>query len=174
MLAKIRTIRFPYGVTSTSYTATKTFEFVPEKNPYSLKVLMGPAIIPSPAELPGKAPHLDVAQFFPPPSLANGCGRNAPASLDPSPTNISPRYPVEAAGAGKQGRTVLDVLVDKSGTASEVAVAETSGSPILDQAAVKGAKGLWHFLAPPPECADQGAHLRRISIGFKAKPPTSV
>ena len=162
MLAIIRDRKFvTSGTASKGIKETTRFEFIPQDNPESPEVVMGPAIIPNPAELPGMVPRLSFGEPYPPPSLANGCGRNAPASLDPSPTNINPGYPVEALSTRKQGRTVLDITVDRGGTASEVTVAETSGSPILDRAAVEGVKRLWHFQAPPPECADQDAHVRK-------------
>ena len=171
MIANARARKFQYGVTSTTLTFSQRFEFVPENDPATLEALMGPAIIPNPADLPGKAPRLTFLELYPPPSLANGCGRNAPAFLEPSLTDMNPHFPVEAAAAGKQGRTVLDILVDKSGTASEVTVVETSGSPILDQAAFEGVKGLWHFLPPPPECAAQGAHLRKNIDWYRGVAP---
>ncbi len=157
MLAKIRTIRFPYGTTSTNFTASQPFEFVPHDDPDTFKALMGPAIIPNPADLPGTPPRFRYVYPWPAPSLANGCGRDRPVYLEPSPTNSGLAYPVE--GAGKEGRTVIDVLIDKSGTASDVTVTGSSGSQVLDQVVVKGIKGLWHYQAPPLECADSGVHM---------------
>ena len=171
---------------STSYTAKHRLEFIPHDDPVSLKVLMGPAIIPNPADLPGKPPHFTIVELYPAPSRANDCGRAAPVFLEAGPVNAGPRYPIEALSSGKQGRTVLDLLVDKSGTVSEATVAESSGSPILDEAAVKGMKGLYHYQAPPPECADQGVRLRdhldwgagsgvqRIMAGDPAYPAEAV
>jgi TonB family protein len=149
------------GTASTAVTAKLRLRFIPREDPVTPAVMMGPAIIPSPADLPGKRPSYSFALLYPAPSRANDCGRGARVTLAPSPVNFGPVYPLEAIATGKQGRTVLDLLVDKGGTVSEAAVAETSGSPLLDQAAVAGVKGLWHYEAPPPECAGQGVRLRQ-------------
>jgi TonB family protein len=167
MLAYVRNATFvTSGTTSKGYSGSRRYEFVPHDNPESPAVLMGPAIIPDPADLPGKPPTFTVVEPNPAPSLANGCGRSALVFLDVNPTNIAVLYPVEAAASGKQCRTVLNVLVDKGGTASKVTIAETSGSPILDQAAVKAREGIWHYQTPPPECADQGVLLRTHTDWF--------
>lgn len=149
------------GTASTATTEKLRLKFIPHENPVTPAVLMGPAIIPNPADLPGKRPSYRFAASYPAPSRANDCGRSARATLEPSLTNAVPVFPLEAIATGKQGRTVLDILVDKGGTASEATVAETSGSPLLDQAAVAGVKGLWHYEALPPECADQGVRMRQ-------------
>lgn len=154
---------------STSYTAKQRLEFIPRNDPVTPAVLMGPAIIPNPAELPGKLPGFELVEPYPAPSRANDCGRSARAFLHYNNANAYPGYPAEAAATGKQGRTVLDVLVDKGGTVSEATIAETSGSPILDQAAIGGVKGLWHYQTPPPECADQGVRLR-IHLDWSVTP----
>jgi len=188
MLTIIRSAAFvTSGISSTSYTGTRRFEFIPQDNPQSIKALMGPAINPNPADLPAKQPSFRFVDTYPAPSRANDCGRSAPVFLEESRANINPSFPVESAATGKQGRTVLDVLVDKGGTASEVTVAQTSGSPSLDQAAVNGLKGLWHWQAPPPECADQGVHLHknidwfqgvapqvRVMVGDPGYPPEAI
>lgn len=186
MLAKIRTIRFPYGVASTTFTASQRFEFVPRDDPDTFKALMGPAIIPNAADLPGKPAHFTIVDPYPAPSRANHCGRTALVFLEAAQVNVGPRYPIEAMSSGKQGRTVVDLLVGESGTVSEATVAESSGSPILDEAAVRGMKGLYHYQAPPPECADQGVRLRdhvdwgigsdtrRIMAGDPAYPADAV
>lgn len=160
MLAAVRTMSFRYGTTSTTFTASQPLEFVPRENPDTFRALMGPAIVPNPSDLPGKVPHFTIVDPYPAPSRSNDCGRATSVFLEAGPVNAGPRYPIEALSSGKQGRTVLDLLVDKTGTVSEATVAETSGSPILDEAAVKGMKGLYHYQAPPPECADQGVRLR--------------
>ncbi len=161
MIAFIRARNFIVdGTTSTTATKSQRFEFVPHDNPDTPKALMGPAIVPDPKYLMGTLPFYTYVEPYPAPSRANDCGRATPVFLERNRTNINPPYPIEAVATGGNGRTVLDVLVDKGGTASEVTVAQSSGSPILDQAAVKGVKGLYHFQAPPLECADQGVQLR--------------
>ncbi len=148
------------GTASAGLTTSQSFEFVPRNDPISFAALMGPAIIPPPAELAGKSSHWSRIYSRTPPSHANDCGRNETVFLEPSLTNSDSAYPVEAAATGKEGRVLLDVLVDKGGTASDVTVRQSSGSPILDKAAVQAVKGVWHWDAPPPECAESGVHLR--------------
>jgi len=149
------------GTASTATTNKLRLKFIPREDPVTPAVLMGPAIIPSPADLPGKRPSYTFTLPYPAPSRANDCGRRERVTLAPNPANFGPIYPLEAIATGKQGRTVLDILVDKGGTVSEATVGETSGSPLLDQAAVAGVKGVWHYEVPPVECADQGVRMRQ-------------
>lgn len=48
-----------------------------------------------------------------------------------------PDYPPEALHTGIEGTTVLSALISASGTASRVAVHQSSGHPLLDAAALK-------------------------------------
>jgi len=149
------------GTASTGIAATRRFEFIPRNNPDTFAVLMGPPALPSRTIPAAKGPDYSFVQPFPPPSLANGCGRNEPVFLKPLPsTQVGPLYPIEAAASGRQGRTMLDVLLDRNGMASDVTVTQSSGLPELDEAAVHGIKGVWRWQAPPPECAEQGVHLQ--------------
>lgn len=155
------------GTVSTNTTISRRFRFVPRDHPLNIATLMGPAIIPSPADLPGKPYSWTRIDSHTPPSRANDCGRAEAIYLEPSPANPGVTRPVEAAST--EGRVVLDVLVDKGGTASEVAVVRTSGSPILDQAAVRSIKGIWHWESPPPECAASGVNLRTRIDWFRGE-----
>ena len=56
-------------------------------------------------------------------------------------TILTPRLRVEAA----QGRVVLRILVRADGSVEQVNVVESSGSPVLDEAAVRAATG-WSFV----------------------------
>lgn len=161
MIAYVKDLNFiTSGTVSTNTTVSRRFRFVPRDHPLNIATLMGPAIIPSPADLPGKPYRWQRISSRTPPSPANGCGRNEAVFLEPSPANFNLSYPVEASATRKEGRVLLDVLVDKGGTASEVTVMQSSGSPILDRAAVEGVRGIWHWEAPPPTCAETGVHLR--------------
>jgi protein TonB len=55
-----------------------------------------------------------------------------------------PVYPEAARKDGKEGRVLLRVLVDEEGQSKIVEVNRSSGSPILDQAAVEAVKR-WRF-----------------------------
>ena len=79
-----------------------------------------------------------------------GSGRSdAPAILAPDAgiavlQRVMPRYPVESMQAGEEGGTILQVLVDEKGQASDVRVARSSGYERLDEAAVS-AVSRWKF-----------------------------
>lgn len=49
-------------------------------------------------------------------------------------------YPVEAQRAHKEGRAVVDTVVDSAGSVSEARLIESSGSSVLDDAAVQAAR----------------------------------
>jgi TonB family protein len=57
---------------------------------------------------------------------------------------VMPRYPPESVRAGEEGGTILQVLVDEKGRASDVRVVRSSGYERLDDAAVS-AVGMWKF-----------------------------
>ncbi|MEJ1960471.1 MAG: TonB family protein [Gammaproteobacteria bacterium] len=79
-----------------------------------------------------------------------GSGRpDVPGTLAPDAgiavlQRVLPQYPSESMRAGEEGSTVLQVLVDESGRASEVRVARSSGYDRLDASAVK-AVSAWKF-----------------------------
>lgn len=72
-----------------------------------------------------------------------------PADIAPS-ENISyrkmrpPRYPPQAARQHQTGKVILKVLVGVDGSPVEVTVEKTSGSRLLDQAAIDAVK-TWKF-----------------------------
>lgn len=95
------------------------------------------------------------------PSIANHCGRDARVALMPiSETHKAPTYPLKEMGRPVTGHTFLRVLVDANGNAADVTVLHSSGSPVLDRAAIEGVKGVWRWETPPPECRESGVILR--------------
>jgi protein TonB len=60
--------------------------------------------------------------------------------------NPPPPYPSAARREKQEGRVLLTVLVDVRGRASSVTLKQSSGFPLLDEAAVNGVKG-WRFKA---------------------------
>lgn len=60
---------------------------------------------------------------------------------------LRPKYSIDWALAGMEGPVLLDLLIDPHGEPIKVAVARGSGSPELDEAALRAA-GSWRF-APP-------------------------
>jgi protein TonB len=58
--------------------------------------------------------------------------------------NPEPRYPLEARRRREEGRVLLNVLLDAAGAPEKVAVKESSGSELLDSAAIS-AVARWKF-----------------------------
>lgn len=63
----------------------------------------------------------------------------------PLPGNPSPRYPVAARRAQREGRALLRVVVAPDGASREVDLAESSGTPVLDAAALEAVRA-WRFV----------------------------
>lgn len=59
--------------------------------------------------------------------------------------NPIPFYPSYAKQKGIEGKVLLDVIVTKEGKALEVQIAKSSGSKMLDKAALKAVKN-WRFI----------------------------
>lgn len=59
--------------------------------------------------------------------------------------NPPPEYPAVARRRGQEGLVLLAVLVNESGAPAEVRVAETSGSSVLDEAALEAVQR-WTFV----------------------------
>jgi protein TonB len=66
--------------------------------------------------------------------------------------NPAPRYPPLARRMRQEGKVVLRVLVDTGGGASQIEVRNSSGSDVLDEAALEAVK-LWRFV--PARRGDQ-------------------
>jgi len=84
--------------------------------------------------------------------------------------NPRPLYPMSARRAGREGRVLLRVAVSPAGTATEVAVIDSSGTTSLDEAAVTAVRE-WHFV--PAERAGQTIEsLVRVPITFRLTDPS--
>jgi len=59
--------------------------------------------------------------------------------------NPAPSYPASAKRKGVQGKVLINVVVRTDGTAASVAVSRSSGSDILDEAALDAVKQ-WRFI----------------------------
>jgi protein TonB len=80
----------------------------------------------------------------------------APPAPPPPPDDIAPsenisyrklrppKYPAQAARQHQEGKVLLKVLVGADGTPQEVTVQKSSGSRLLDQAAIEAVKN-WKF-----------------------------
>ena len=81
---------------------------------------------------------------------------------DVSPT---PPYPAQALRRRIQGEVVLRIRVDARGEPVEVSVETSSGSSLLDEAAVKFVKARWHFV-PAMQDGQAVEALARLPIDF--------
>ena len=68
-----------------------------------------------------------------------------PATVDSTYHNRNPNYPIAAVSRAEEGAVTLLIHVSTDGLPTRVDVQESSGFPLLDQAAVDAARS-WHFL----------------------------
>lgn len=73
-----------------------------------------------------------------------------------------PEYPLAASRLGEEGSTGLELYITPDGRVGEVKVYSPSGSPRLDEAAVRHAKRNWSFSA----CTEEG---KAVGCWFKTK-----
>src|SRR6266404_9237482 len=82
---------------------------------------------------------------------ANLAAPPKPTKFDPNAaqggTYPDPPYPGIAIRNNYQGTVTVELAVDASGTVVSAKVTKSSGFPVLDEAAIKTVKELWHF--PP-------------------------
>lgn len=79
--------------------------------------------------------------------------------------NPPPEYPRLARRAHQQGTVMLNVMVSAAGTASEVNVAQSSGSDALDDAALRAVKR-WRFV-PAKRGSEPVAGWVRVPVVFR-------
>jgi protein TonB len=82
-------------------------------------------------------------------------------------SNPLPAYPPLARKLGLEGLVVLRVQVGVAGAPEQVAVARTSGAPVLDEAALKAVQG-WTFV-PARRGDTPVAHVVDVPIRFRLK-----
>jgi protein TonB len=116
--------------------------------PGSLLVPM--SVAPTPAEAPLK----QVAPVRHDPTTIQSTGTGGDR---PKPDT----YPEYALKAGQQGTVILLLTVDDVGKVVAVEIKESSGSPVLDEAAEKWVKR--HWIVPPVE----GGHLFVAPIKYQ-------
>lgn len=118
-----------------------------------------------------------------PPSLIAGLPRermSAPApssaggdSFEPPHFNVAylnnpqPEYPPAAKRLRLQGTVILRVMVGRTGGADELNILRSSGSPLLDEAALRAVRG-WRFL-PARRGNEAVAHWADVPIRFVLK-----
>ncbi|MEA9565919.1 energy transducer TonB [Xanthomonas sp. WHRI 8932A] len=105
----------------------------------------------------------------------SGCGKSSQQAAAPAvaPTELAalktppPEYAPELACAGVGGTTVLRVVVGTEGTPTDVAVTQSSGQPVLDEAAQKRVRE-WKFKAAT---RNGQAVPQTIQVPVAFKPP---
>lgn len=139
---------------------------------------------------PERLPVADERVDAPPPAVTSAPeAASAPALIDMAPPTVNatgraealelphinvaylsnprPAYPPIARKLGLEGLVVLHVQVSAEGMPEKVAVAQTSGAPVLDEAALKAVHG-WKFM--PARRGDIPiAHVVNVPIRFQLK-----
>lgn len=104
--------------------------------------------------MPGARPH--------PPGAARPA--NAPAEAIPA-SAIPPAFPLEAVRRGESGRVLLRVPVGEDGVPGRLSLVQSSGSEVLDRAALD-AVSHWRF-RPARRNGDDVASSLEIPIDFR-------
>ena len=101
-------------------------------------------------------------------SVPTAAPRQARVDAPPQPKrNIRPEYPKGARQRGEQGEVVLEIRVNAKGTVDGVKVAESSGFPELDEAALRAARAA--KFTPARAGRDAVASTARLKLQFKLK-----
>lgn len=87
---------------------------------------------------------------------------NVGSAPDPRPDELI--YPRDSRLMGEQGEVGLTVLLFENGTVSRAVVEKTSGSPRLDDAAVRYVKAHWYYA--PPE-GEKMPTQKRVTVKFE-------
>lgn len=134
---------------------TRIISAAPPETPPPAPPPLPQLAVPPPLYVP--PPEVDIAKPPPVQSTAPTVVTTvAPATPAPTaPVRVTPRidlahssqpdYPPEARQLGEQGSLVLQVLVDPSGRAIDSKLVQSSGFPLLDQAALAGVKTNYRF-----------------------------
>ena len=152
------------GIAGTSWLTALTYERAPKTRglaevtlPTAAPALVSKTVSPVAPPRTSIAPRLDspiAAEAAPTqrrsrPVTAPTQDRTRPlaASAELVPVYMpSPRYPMSALRARREGRVVLSVTVTPEGDVTRVAVGHSSGDEALDQAAEEAVRG-WRFAA---------------------------
>lgn len=147
------------GIAATSWLTALTYERAPATRRLAEIVMPShsakPARARPPAPVsPAPAPRPHVAAERPFASRSTDVGARrvaaAPAAVKPEalvPVYMpSPRYPMAAIRAQREGKVILNVTVTQDGDVTDVSVGHSSGDLDLDQAATDAVRG-WRFAA---------------------------
>jgi len=127
-------------------TPAPRLESIPDPQPQPVAPIQNESL-PSPAPVaeltPPPAPVLRAATA--PSALVAAERIVAPEYRAAYLQNTPPRYPASARRSGEQGTVYLHVLVTVDGRAAQVEVERSSGSKVLDRAALDAVRG-WRFV----------------------------
>jgi protein TonB len=124
-----------------------------------------PAVTPAPENAP--APTL-IAKAQAPVSSSGRADAIEPPHFNVAYlNNPRPAYPPIARKLGLEGLVVLRVQVSANGAPEQVAVTQTSGAPVLDEAALKAVQG-WTFV-PARRGDTPVAHVVDVPVRFQLK-----
>lgn len=134
------------GIAGTSWLTALTYERAPATRPFA-EVVMPEAMrsLPKAVSRPRTEPEPPVAVSRPavaPPRVA-ASPRRVPETLVPVYTP-SPRYPMSALRANREGQVILSVTVTPEGDVADVSVGRSSGDMDLDHAAEDAVRN-WRF-----------------------------
>lgn len=130
------------------------------------KAMPAPEI--APAETPLPSTPVEPARAEPAPSAATAAIADAEPDYKASYlNNTPPAYPLMARRMGLQGKVVLSVEVLAAGICGEVKVHQSSGHPMLDNAALQAVKG-WRFM-PARQAGHSVDKWFMIPINFSLK-----
>jgi periplasmic protein TonB len=141
------------GIAATSWLTALTYERAPATRPLAEVVM--PKLSskpvssePAPRARPRVVPERAVA--------TRGNAARPPVANTPAPTAKpdplipvympSPRYPMAALRAQREGQVILNVTVTQDGDVTDVSVGQSSGDLDLDRAAEEAVRG-WRFAA---------------------------
>ena len=101
--------------------------------------------------------------------LLTGCGGDKPMEQPAPLYGETPiEYPLEMWDQGVEGETLLKVRVNERGDVDSVMVAESSGYPALDSAAIRGAREM--RFTPARKGEERIEVWARIPVRFSKKP----
>lgn len=102
--------------------------------------------------------------------VVGGGGEGAPPGFAlGSPDNPLPHYPTVARRRGIEGTVTLEVRVDSTGLPERVALARSSGSSLLDEAALEAVRR-WRF-RPARRAGEPVAGIVTVPITFRLLEP---
>jgi len=108
-----------------------------------------------------------VPELAPLPFSGEDPGANVDELVRRPISSPAPEYPVEARRTGQEGRVVLLVQLDASGGVVRVDLKESSGSRLLDEAAMEAVRR-WRF-SPAGEGVTNAASQLFVPIRFSLR-----